>query len=86
MIMREIKQAVNHQATSEKVETSVAIDEEVAKRVSHASSEEVEPEKALDSAEETEAGVPNVNEAVASAPTSLREKFKAAFTRDNING
>ncbi len=60
------------------------IDEEVAKRVSNASTEEVEPEKALDSAEETEAGVPNVNEAVASGPTSLREKFKAAFTRDNI--
>ncbi|MBN66891.1 MAG: HflC protein [Rickettsiales bacterium] len=42
MIMREIKQAVNHQATSEKVETSVAIDEEVAKEVAEAEGEEVE--------------------------------------------
>ena len=60
------------------------IDEEVAKRVSNASTEEVEPETALDSAEETEAAIPNVNEATASGPSSLREKFKAAFTRDNI--
>ena len=42
MIMREIKQAVNHQATSEKVETSVAIDEEVAKEVVEAEGEDVE--------------------------------------------
>jgi phage shock protein A len=60
------------------------IDEEVAKRVSNASTEEVEPEAALDSAEETEAAVPNANEAVASKPSSLRDKFKAAFSRDNI--
>ena len=60
------------------------IDEEVSKRVSNASEETVEPEEALDSAEETEAGVPNVNESVASEPTSLRDKFKAAFSRDNI--
>ena len=60
------------------------IDEEVSKRVSNASEETVEPEEALDSAEETEAGVPNVNESVASEPTSLRDKFRAAFSRDNI--
>jgi hypothetical protein len=60
------------------------IDEEVSKRVSNASEETVEPEEALDSAEETEAGVPNANESVASEPTSLRNKFKAAFSRDNI--
>ena len=60
------------------------IDEEVTKRVSNASEETVEPEEALDTAEETEAGVPNANESVASEPTSLRDKFKAAFSRDNI--
>ena len=60
------------------------IDEEVAKRVSNASVEEVEPEEALDSAEESEAAVPNANESVASKPSSLRDKFKAAFSRDNI--
>jgi hypothetical protein len=60
------------------------IDEEVAKRVTNASTEDVEPEEVLDSAEETEAGVPNANEAVASKPSSLRDKFKAAFSRDNI--
>jgi uncharacterized protein Smg (DUF494 family) len=60
------------------------IDEEVAKRVSNASTEEVEVEEALDAAEATDAPVANANEAVASKEPTLREKFKAAFTRDNI--
>tara|TARA_R110001583_G_scaffold42508_5_gene135072 strand:- start:191 stop:1681 length:1491 start_codon:yes stop_codon:yes gene_type:complete len=60
------------------------IDEEVAKRVSTASSEEVEVEKALDNAEQTDAAVPNVNEAVASKEVSLVDKFKDAFKRENI--
>ena len=60
------------------------IDEEVAKRVSTASTEEVEVEEALDAAEATDAPVANANEAVASKEPTLKEKFKAAFTRDNI--
>ena len=59
------------------------IDEEVAKRVSTAS-EEVEVEQALDDAEAVDAPVANSNEAVASEEPSLRDKFKAAFSRDNI--
>ena len=60
------------------------IDEEVAKRVSTASAEEVEVEQALDAAEATDAPVANANEAVASKEPTLKEKFKAAFTRENI--
>jgi len=60
------------------------IDEEVAKRVSNASTEEVEVEEALDAAETTDAPVANSNEAVASKEPSLREKFQSAFSRDNI--
>ena len=60
------------------------IDEEVAKRVANASTEEVEVEKALDDAEEVDATVPNVNEAVASKEESLIDKFKGAFKRENI--
>jgi len=60
------------------------IDEEVAKRVSNASTEEVEVEDALDAAETTDAPVANSNEAVASEEASIRDKFKAAFSRDNI--
>ena len=60
------------------------IDEEVAKRVANASTEGVEVEKALDEAEEVDAAVPNVNEAVASKEESLIDKFKGAFKRENI--
>ena len=60
------------------------IDEEVAKRVSTASTEEVEVEDALDAAEATDAPVSNTNEAVASETETLRDKFKSAFSRDNI--
>jgi hypothetical protein len=60
------------------------IDEEVAKRISTASTEKVEVEEALDAAEVTDAPVSNANEAVASKEPSLKEKFKAAFTRENI--
>ena len=60
------------------------LDEEVAKRVSTASTEEVEVEEALDATEATDAPVANANEAVASKEPSLKEKFKAAFTRENI--
>ena len=60
------------------------IDEEVAKRVSTASTEEVEVEEALDAAEATDSTISNANEAVASEEVSLRDKFKSAFSRDNI--
>ena len=60
------------------------IDEEVSKRVSNASTEEVEVEKALDEAEEVDAGLPNVNEAVASNEESFADKFRDAFKRENI--
>ena len=65
-------------------EVQARIDEEVAKRLSTASTEDVKPEEALDAAEETDAEVSNANEAVSAEEPSLREKFKAAFTRDNI--
>ena len=60
------------------------IDEEVAKRISTASTDEVKIEEALDAAEPTDSDVSNANEAVASEKTTLRDKFKAAFSRDNI--
>jgi hypothetical protein len=44
----------------------------------------VKVEEALDAAEVTDSTISNANEAVASEETSLRDKFKAAFTRDNI--
>ena len=65
-------------------EVQSRIDEEVAKRVSTASTEEVEVEEALDATEATDAPIANANEAVASKEPSLKEKFKAAFTRENI--
>ena len=65
------------------------IDAEVTKRISKASSEEegeeeVETEKVLDDAEETDAPVSNANEATASNEPSLKEKFADAFKRENI--
>ena len=60
------------------------IDDEVSKRVSNASTEKVEVEKALDEAEEVDAGLPNVNEAVASNEESFADKFRDAFKRENI--
>ena len=60
------------------------IDEEVAKRISTASTDEVKIEEALDAAEQTDSAISNANEAVASEKTSFRDKFKAAFSRDNI--
>jgi len=60
------------------------IDEEVAKRISTASTDEVKIEDALDAAEPTDSAVSNSNEAVASEKITLRDKFKAAFSRDNI--
>ena len=60
------------------------IDEEVAKKLSNASVEEVKIEEALDAAEAVDAEVSNANEATASEEPSLRDKFKTAFSRENI--
>ena len=60
------------------------IDEEVAKKLSKASVEEVKIGEALDAAEPVDAEVSNANEAVASNEPSLRDKFKSAFSRENI--
>ena len=60
------------------------IDEEVAKRVATASTEEVEVEAALDNAEEVDSALPNTNEAVASDDDSIVDKFRDAFKRENI--
>jgi len=66
-------------------EIEARIDEEVAKRLSNASTEPVEVEEALDAAEQTDAEISNANEAVSSQEPSLRDKFKAAFKRENIS-
>jgi hypothetical protein len=47
--------------------------------------EEVNVEQALENAEATDAPLPNNNEAQASK-TTLKEKFAAAFSRDNVLG
>jgi len=60
------------------------IDAEVAKKLSTASTEEVEIGEALDAAETVDTEVSNTNEAVASHEPSLRDKFKSAFSRENI--
>jgi len=60
------------------------IDEEVAKKLSNASTEEVEIEEALDAAETVDAEISNANEATASQEPSLRDRFKSAFSRENI--
>ncbi len=66
-------------------EVQARVKEEVEKRLSGETSEasETDVEEALDNAEETTSEIPNNNEAQASAGT-LKEKFAAAFSRDNI--
>ena len=69
-------------------EVQARVDAEVEKRLlGSEASEEVEEtdiEEALDSAEATTSEIPNNNEAQASTHQSLRERFAAAFSRDNI--
>ena len=60
------------------------IDAEVAKRIQASSDEEVATEDALDAAEATDAAISNANEAVSAAEPSLKDKFKNAFKRENI--
>ena len=73
-------------------EIQAKIDAEVEKRLtsetseaSEQTTEEVDVEEALANAEQTNEEVPNNNEAQASA-TTLKEKFAAAFSRENILG
>ena len=76
---------VEKRLTSEASETEEATEEEATEE-SEASEEEAEEtdiEEALANAEQTTEEIPNNNEAQASA-TTLREKFAAAFSRDNI--
>lgn len=72
-------------------EIQAKIDAEVEKRLTTAETseaseevaEEVDVEEALANAEQTNEEIPNNNEAQASA-TTLKEKFAAAFSRENI--
>ena len=64
-------------------EIQARIDEEVAKRIATASAE-VDVEQALDNAEQVDADISNNNEAVASQEEGLVDKFKKAFSRENI--
>ena len=73
-------------------EIKAKIDAEVEKRLSEETSEaseasdvEVDVEKALENAEATDVEIPNNNEAQASAK-SFKDKFAAAFSRENILG
>jgi len=66
-------------------EVQARIEEEVAKRVATASTEEVDVEKALDKVEQTDANISNNNEALASEKEeTFASKFKKAFSRENI--
>ncbi len=71
-------------------EVQARVNEEVEKRLSGTEkavaseeSEETDVEEALANAEQTTTEIPNNNEAQASA-TTLKEKFAAAFSRENI--
>jgi hypothetical protein len=65
-------------------EIQARIDAEVAKRIEASANEEVATEDALDGAEATDSVVSNANEAVSAAEPSLKDKFKDAFKRENI--
>lgn len=71
-------------------EVQARVNEEVEKRlngtveVSEATTETTDVEEALEDAEQTTAEIPNNNEALASSKTTLRDRFAAAFSRDNI--
>lgn len=67
-------------------EVQARVDQEVEKRLNGEvakAAETTDVEEALDSAEETTSEIPNNNEAQASSQT-LKDKFAAAFSRDNI--
>ena len=75
-------------------EIKARVDAEIEKRLStaeasevtvEATAEEVDVEQALENAEATDMTLPNNNEAQASK-TTLKEKFAAAFSRENLLG
>ena len=75
-------------------EIKARVDAEIEKRLSTAkaseaavetTAEKVDVEQALENAEATDATLPNNNEAQASK-TTLKEKFAAAFSRENVLG
>lgn len=74
------------QAKQEKEkEMKAAIDAEVEKRISELKSKaSASVEDALDKVKASEVGMPNNNEQSSQAPKSLIEKFKGAFSKDNI--
>jgi hypothetical protein len=74
------------QAKQEKEkEMKAAIDAEVEKRILELKSKaSASVEDALDKVKASEVGVPNNNEQSSQAPKSLIEKFKGAFSKDNI--
>jgi hypothetical protein len=71
-------------------EVEARVTEEVEKRlkdgyvVASEQKEDVDVEEALSNAEATTAEIPNNNEAQASTTKSLKDRFAAAFSRDNI--
>lgn len=79
-------------ASQEKFEQEIQarVDAEIEKRLSKTSEaaeteeEDSSVEEALDTAEVTEASLPNNNDVVATEPQSLREKFAKAFSRENV--
>lgn len=74
------------QAKQEKEkEMKAAIDAEVEKRILELKSKaSASVEDALDKVKASEVGMPNNNEQSSQAPKSLIEKFKGAFSKDNI--
>jgi len=74
------------QAKQEKEkEMKAAIDAEVEKRILELKSKaSASVEDALDKVKSSEVGVPNNNEQSSQTPKSLIEKFKGAFSKDNI--
>ena len=84
--------ASKNKETKAKIEDEIKarVEAEIEKRLTSKASEEeteenVDVEEALANAEQTNEEIPNNNEAQASAKT-LREKFAAAFSRENILG
>ena len=87
--------ASKNKEAKEKQEEAIAarVEAEIEKRLStseaseveEASAKEVDVQEALENAEATDESLPNNNEAQASK-TTLKEKFAAAFSRDNVLG
>lgn len=87
--------ASKNKEAMEKQEEAIAarVDAEIEKRLStseaseveETSAKEVDVQEALENAEATDESLPNNNEAQASK-TTFKEKFAAAFSRDNILG